>query len=136
MEALTISAANLNVIEESLGTVAKELSGVINNVGDVNRQVNKVEAQVADLNDEIKGLVKEIRETTIVTNARQNIMFNNEQIEKKFGYFDKVRRTTEALLEAIDNSTISVNDLKKLNQELLFHNPNYWLSNALSSITY
>ena len=86
MEALAISAANLNTIEENLGAVAKELSGVINNVSTVNDQVNKVESKVETLNDEVKSLVKEIRETTIITNARQSIMYNNSEIEKKYGF--------------------------------------------------
>lgn len=99
MEALAISAANLNAIEKNLGDVAKELTGVIVNVNDVNDQVNKVEEKVSTLNDEVKNLVKEIRETTIITNARQSIMYNNEQIEKKYGYYDQVRRTTESLID-------------------------------------
>lgn len=135
MEALTISAANLDTIERNLGAVANELSGVINNVSSVNNQVNKVEEQVSTLNDEVKNLVKEIRETTIITNARQSIMYNNAEIEKKYGYYDKVRRTTESLMEAIESSNISVTSLLNLKQDLILHNPNYWLSNALASLT-
>lgn len=135
MEALTISAANLDTIEQNLGAVAKELSGVINNVSSVNSQVNKVETKVATLNDEVKSLVKEIRETTIITNARQSIMYNNSQIEKKYGYYDRVRRTTESLMDAIENSSISIKALEDLKQELILNNPNYWLSNALAALT-
>ena len=135
MEALTISAANLDTIERNLGAVANELSGVINNVSSVNTQVNKVEEQVATLNDEVKNLVKEIRETTIITNARQSIMYNNAEIEKKYGYYDKVRRTTESLMDAIENSNISIASLINLKEELILHNPNYWLANALASLT-
>lgn len=135
MEALTISAANLETIEKNLGAVANELSGVINNVSSVNSQVNKVEEKVASLNDEVKNLVQEIRETTIITNARQSIMYNNSVIEKKYGYYDKVRRTTESLMDAINNSNISVNSLLNLKQDLILNNPNYWLANALASLT-
>lgn len=135
MEALTISAANLDTIERNLGAVANELSGVINNVSSVNTQVNKVEEQVATLNDEVKNLVKEIRETTIITNARQSIMYNNAEIEKQYGYYDKVRRTTESLMDAIENSNISIASLINLKEELILHNPNYWLANALASLT-
>ena len=134
MEALTISAANLDTIEKNLGHVAKELSGVIINVNDVNNQVYKVEEEVKTLNDEVNNLVKEIRETTIITNARQSIMYNNIQIEKKYGYYDQVRRTTESLLEAINNSNINIKALIELKQELILKNPNYWLSNALASL--
>lgn len=135
MEALAISAANLDTIERNLSSVAKELTGVITNVSDVNNQVSKVESQVNTLNNEVQNLVKEIRETTVITNARQSIMYNNSQIDKKFGYYDKVRQTTESLIDAIENSNISVNALINLNQELILHNPNYWLSNALAALS-
>ena len=131
-EALAISAANLDIIEKNLNAVANELSGVMTNVSSVNNQVNNVEAKVESLNDEVKGLVKEIRETTIMTNARQSIMYNNEQIEKRFGYYDSVRRTTEALISAVENSNISKSSLYKLREDLILNNPNYWLTNALA----
>ena len=134
MEALAISAANLDTIEKNLGAVATELSGVINNVNSVNGEINKVENKVNELNDEIKSLVKEIRETTIINNARQNIMFNNDQINKKYGYFDIVRRRVESLIDAVENSAINKDSLVKLREDLLLNNPNYWLSNALSSL--
>ena len=133
-EALAISAANLDVIEKNLGSVATELSGVINNVNDVNNQVTNVENKVDGLNNEVKNLIKEIRETTIITNAKQNIMFNNDQIDKKYGYFDKVRRNVISILDSIDNSNISKESMIKLREELLLNNPNYWLSNALSAL--
>ncbi len=135
MEALTISAANLDVIEKNLGVVANELSGVVNNVNSVNNQVNKVEEKVASLNSEVKGLVKEIRETTIISNARQSIMYNNAEIEKKYGYFDKVRRNTESLLDALLNSNISRKAIINLREEILLSNPRYWLANALAALS-
>ena len=115
-EALAISAANLDVIEKNLGSVATELSGVINNVNDVNNQVTNVENKVDGLNNEVKNLIKEIRETTIITNAKQNIMFNNDQIDKKYGYFDKVRRNVISILDSIDNSNISKESMIKLRE--------------------
>ncbi len=136
METLAISAANLDTIEKNLNMVANELTGVMTNVRGVNAQVNKVESKVEDLNNEVKNLVKEIRETTIITNARQSIMYNNDQIEKKYGYYDNVRRTTESLMDAIENSKINRDSLITLNQELILNNPNYWLSNALASLSY
>ena len=135
MEALAISAANLDTIERNLNSVANELTGVITNVSTVNNQVTKVESKVNHLNNEVQNLVKEIRETTVITNARQAIMYNNDQIEKKYGYYDKVRRTTESLIDAIEHSNISVNALINLNQDLILNNPNYWLSNALASLS-
>lgn len=135
MEALAISAANLNIIEDNLGAVAKELNGVVSNVNYMNNHVAEVETKVESLNNEIQKMMHEIRENTIITNARQSIMYNNQEIEKKFGYFDNVRRVTLSLLDAVKYSSIHQNTLKKLREDILLNNPNYWLTNALASLT-
>lgn len=135
MEALTISAANLNIIEDNLGEVAKELNGVISNVNYMNSHVTEVETKVESLNNEIQNMMKEIRENTIITNARQSIMYNNQIIDKKFGYYDNVRRVTLSLLDAVKYSTIEIKTLRKLREDILLNNPNYWLTNALASLT-
>lgn len=135
MEALTISAANLNTIENNLGEVAKELNGVISNVNYMNDHVSEMENKVESLNSEIQNMMQEIRENTILTNARQSIMNNNQEIEKKFGYYDNVRRTTISMLDAIKYSSVSINTIKKLREDILLNNPNYWLTNALASLS-
>ncbi len=135
MESLAIAEADLNTLENNLDAVAEELSKVVNNVDSVNNQINNIEENVYNLNSEVKGLVKEIQEITILNNARQNIIYNNEQIDKRYGYFDEVRRKTESLLDAINNSNVNKNSLKELRQELILNNPNYWLSNALACLT-
>ena len=134
MEELVISQADLGTIEQNLESVASELSGVVNNVNTFNDQISSIEQNIYSLNDEVKYLMKEIKENTIINNARQNIMYNNEQIEKKYGYFDTVRRTTESMLDAVVNSNIKKSSLLTLREDLLLNNPNYWLSNALAAL--
>ena len=135
MEALAISAANLNIIENNLGEVAKELNGVVSNVNYMNNHVSEVESKVQSLNNEIQNMMQEIRENTIITNARQTIMYNNQEIEKKFGYYDNVRRVTLSIIDAIKFSSIQTDTLKKLREDILLNNPNYWLTNALAALT-
>lgn len=134
MEAYAISSANLDIIEKNLGSVAQELSGVIQNVDSVNAQVNNVNEKVSNLDNEIKNLVKEIRETTFITSARQNIMYNNEQIEKKYGYYDDVRRKALSVISSINSSNVDKNFLVKEVQSAILNNPNYWLTNAYAAL--
>lgn len=136
MEALTISAANLDTIEKNLGYVAQELSGVISNVNNVNSDIQKVEDKVSALDSEVKSLIEEIRQTTIVTNARQSIMYNESQINQKYGHLNQVRRTTVSLLNALDSSEINKDAIINLKNQLLINTPNYWLANALGAICY
>ena len=47
MEALTISQANLNTIENNMQSVATELRGVIEHINEVNNRINNVENKVS-----------------------------------------------------------------------------------------
>ena len=134
MEALAISAANLDVIEKNMTDVAKSLGGVISNVNYVNSHVAEIENKVVGLNDEIKKLVEEIRENSIVSNARQSIIMNNSVLEKKYGYYDSVRRAASSLANSINKSKISKSYLQKIRYDVLLNNPNYWLSNAYAAV--
>jgi len=134
MEALAISAANLDVIEKNMSDVAKSLGGVISNVNYVNSHVAEIENKVVGLNDEIKKLVEDIKENSIVSNARQSIIMNNSILEKKFGYYDTVRRAASSLAFSINKSKISKSYLQKIRYDVLLNNPNYWLSNAYAAV--
>ena len=136
MEALAISAANLDAIESNLDAVAKGLNGIVNNVRDTNSQIFDIENRVETLNKSIDGLINEIRETTVITDARQSIMYNDSIIEKKFGYYDSVRRSTLSLVDAINNSNIDGNALIDLKNKVLLNNPGYWLANALAAVAF
>lgn len=135
MEALAISAANLDAISDNIGAVAENLNGVISNVTDVSNHVEEVDNKVSTLNNKVKDLITEIQENTTITNARQSIMYNNTLIEKKFGYYDNVRRNTISLLDVIENSNISLDAINNLKENLLLNNPNYWLANALAALS-
>ena len=136
MEALTISPANLNIIEENIKNVAKELSGVINEINNVNAKVNNVESNVLNVNNGLNNVVEEIRSNTIVNNARQSILYNNSIIEKKFGYYDILRRKVEAIIENLTNNTLNKSTLNELKKEIAANNPRYWLANASLSVIY
>ncbi len=141
-EPLVISEANLDVIESSLNSMVQGLNGVAANVNAVNQNVNAVTNQVADmgsrvdqLNNDLKNLVREVKDETIITNARQAIMYNNEIIEKKFGYYSEVRRIAEGLIGSVEKSSVKKETLSKLREELIINNPNYWLADALSAVS-
>ena len=94
MDGVTIEKANLDNLENNFDNVAKELTSVADKVSSVNSQISSIDESVNNLTDEVTKLMNEIKETTIINNARQAIMYNNEQIEKKYGYFDILRRKT------------------------------------------
>ena len=134
MEAVAISQANLNTIAQNMEAVAKELNGVINNINDVNNKMNNMDSKILGLNNDVNSIIEEIRSNTIINNARQSIMYNNNIIEKKYGYYDNLRRNIESMLERLDNNILTENEIKNLKNNISMNNPNYWLANASLAI--
>ncbi len=136
MEALTISEANLNALEDNLAELTKGLNAVMANMDNMNNAVNVMENKVGGIDNGLQSVLEEIKSNTILNNARQNIMFNNSIIEKKFGYYDKLRRNVESLIEAVENNSIEKSSLTNLKDNIMMNNPRYWLSNATVALIY
>ena len=100
------------------------------------RWITDNSAKVQNINGEINNVIEEIRSNTIINNARQSIMYNNDIIEKKYGYYDTLRRKVESIIENIENEDIDTSILIKLKEDIITNNPRYWLANTSLSIIY
>lgn len=134
-EAVVLSAANLNTIENNIGHLADNIGQVSLNVVEVDSKVNEVTATVASIEEEIKNFMVEIKGSTIVSNAKQSIMMSQAELEKKFGHYDLVRRKINGILQASDMHALTKENLKNTSEESLINTPNYWLSPALSALS-
>ncbi len=132
--AYVIREANLNTLERNLNYLANNINDVDIRVEDVNEKVNKVNEEIKTINTSIKELISEIRETTILTNAKQSISLAQDEINKKYGHYDKVRRQIGGLFQAIEVGSIDLNSIKTLKEKALVDTPDYWLSSAFVAI--
>lgn len=134
-EALVLSAANLDIIENHLSHLTNNLGKVSLDMSQVDQKVNDVTASVSAIEDEIKAFMVEIKGSTIVSNARQTILLAQGEIEKKYGHYDQVRRQINGILQASDMSALSKDNLKNISEETLINTPNYWLAPALIALS-
>ncbi len=132
--AYAISAANLDVLERNLDYLANNIGEVDVRVEDVNQKVNKVSEEVKTINSNIRDLINEIRETTILTNAKQSISLAQDEINKKYGHYDNIRRKISGLFQAIEVGSIDKKTIKSLKENALVDTPDYWLSSAFVAI--
>jgi hypothetical protein len=133
-EALVLSAANLDIIERNLGSLAENIGAVSLNMEHVDNKVNKVTESVKTIEDEIKKFMVEIRENTVVSNARQTIMMDQDELNKKYGHYDALRRKVNGLFQATDINAIKKSTIENLSQEVMINTPDYWLAPALVAI--
>lgn len=141
MSTLAISAANLNVLEENLNTLANNVGSVYQSVNNVTGHVNEIDGKVTNvtenvknLEEEIKSFMMEIRENSIVGNARQTILMDQNELNKKFGHYDEIRRRIGGILQSTDLNAIKKSTMQNIGEETLLNTPNYYLAPALVAL--
>ena len=121
-------------VADGMGAMAETVSNVSNYVSMVDSKVGSVTTEVNSLSRKIDNFMASIEGTTAVTNAKQSLMLANQELDKKYRYYDIVRKQTTGTLQAVDLNTIRPETLTKLAEDIILRTPNYWLGRAYISI--
>lgn len=104
-----ISSANLSAIESglrainnNLGTLNDNLEVIDNNVDRVNDNVKVVYDEVGALARDFHNFVQIQIRANALSKAQQRVIQIRQEMEKRFGHYDIVRRTTTGILQADD----------------------------------
>ena len=121
-------------VADGMGAMAETVSNVSNYVSMVDSKVGSVTSEVNSLSRKIDTFMASIEGTTAVTNAKQSLMLANQELDKKYRYYDIVRKQTTGTLQAVDLNTIRPETLTKLAEDIVLRTPNYWLGRAYIAI--
>ncbi len=122
-------------VANSVGTMAKSVNAVTGYVSTVNEKVNNVSNEVSTLAEKMENFMKNIEGTTAVTNAKQSIVLSNQELDKKFRYYDEVRRQVTGLLQSVDLAVVRRETITKMAEEVVLKTPNYWLGRCFVALT-
>lgn len=150
-----VSYANLRSIERSLDNVSRSLDNVFDNINDLNNRigsvddhvemvygkVNYVEQSVAVVSSELNQLAKDFHDFAMMqihannlSKAQQKIIIIRQELEKRFGHYDVVRRTTTGILQADDLGIVKKSTITNATEEIMIQTPGYWLAPCLVSL--
>ena len=142
MAEYSISSANLNTIESNLHTMARNIEILANSVDSVTGKVNTVDNKVNylasslnQLTEEFRLFVDESKRIAILSDAKQNVVMLEQEIEKEYGYYDKVRRHTVGIIQATDINVVRKETISNATEELMISAPRYWLAPALIALS-
>ena len=122
-------------VADSMGMVAQTVSNVTNYVSMVDSKVGNVTSEVTSLREKIDDFMMKMEGTTAVTNAKQSLVLANQELDKKFRYYEVVRKQTTGVLQAVDLKSISKESLMKMAEEVVLKTPNYWLGRSFIALT-
>ena len=129
-----ISAANLRYIENSLGSIHRDLEVIDSGVGTVNENVKVVYDQIGQLAQDFHSFVQMQMQANAKANSQQRLIQIRQELEKRFGHYDKVRRTTTGILQADDLGIVKRDTISTATEELMISTPGYWLAPCLVAL--
>ena len=142
MGTLAISSANLDTLEnnilvlnDNINSVAGDIININGQINTVNSEVNNMKATVTSLEEEIRNFMAEIRGTTVVANAQNDILLKENDLSKKYGKHDTIRDNILGLISSINMNLVSKKTLKTETEKVLMVAPNYFLSYALIALS-
>lgn len=130
----TISAANLSIIENNLRTIYQNLEAVNDGVGSVNDNVKIVYDEVGALAREFRDFVQMQIKANAKSNSQQRLIQIRQEMEKRFGHYDVVRRTTTGILQADDLGIVKKDTISTATEEMMLSTPGYWLAPCLVAL--
>ncbi len=124
---LTRIANNLGVIHDDLGTIDKR-------VGTVNDNVKVVYDEIGSLARDFHSFVMQQQMANRLNQAETRLVKIRQELEKKYGHYDIVRRTTTGILQADDLGIVKKDTISNATEELMISTPGYWLAPCLVAL--
>lgn len=129
-----IEQADLRTIEHNLGAIHNDLQTLDSNVGAVNSNMKVVYDEIGSLAKEFHDFVSVQQRANRLNQAETRLVKIRQELEKKYGHYDIVRRTTTGILQADDIGIVKKDTISNATEELMISTPGYWLAPCLVAL--
>lgn len=129
---------NLTPIIRAVQDVGLELSqqigAVDGRVGGVAKDLSLTSEQLRQLRKEFEAFVGQAARTAAVQQSETRVGNLRAELDRQFGHYALVRRTSVGLLQAFDVGNVSKAVTAQISEELMLQTPRYWLAPALVAL--
>ena len=137
---------NLKVINKNVSAVsallAEEMEAVRQGLGQVEGQVQVVSQLATDTKNELAQLIDKfdvfVRSNEMsheLTQAKADIIELAQRLEKEYGHYDKVRKLTSGILQAVDLKLVREKTVVAATEVAMLNTPRYWLAPGLIALS-
>lgn len=130
-----------NEMRIAMVAMGEEFARVHSHIDDVNKEVLKNGQDILDTRKDLitftirfEAFVSQIEKENNLTHAQGEVVILNQEIEKKFGLYDKVRKVLLGILQSVDTGLVSKNSITCATEKLMLGTPRYWLTPSLIAI--
>jgi hypothetical protein len=120
--------------QEVVHALGSQIDGVRHQVGSVSHDVNETRTELANLRAEFEAFVDEAGRVAHVQQSQVKVVDLKAQLDREYGHYSVVRRTSTGLLQAFDVGNVSDAVATAIAEELMLQSPRYWLAPALVAL--
>ncbi|MFC2578063.1 MAG: hypothetical protein ACFNQH_03295, partial [Veillonella parvula] len=135
MDYISNSKSSISGLDQALGNIN-------NNIIITNDNVLAASDTIRSAHDELLAVAKRLDEFVFyqmrqnrLAQARTELIKIRQEIEKQFGHYDSVRRTTQGILQSNDIGLVRKNTIETATEELMIQTPGYWLAPCLVALS-
>lgn len=125
---------NLGAIENDLGVIHGAIQTLDSNVDDVKNNVKIVYSELGQLAKDFHDYVRKQQLANRMQLAETRLVKIRQELQKKYGHYDNVRRMTTGILQADDLGIVRTDTISSATEEVMITTPNYWLSPCLVAL--
>lgn len=130
-----ISRADLSTIERNLSEIAGGLSSLDVRLGSVSHDVDRIQDDLSSLISEFDTYVRRQELDNNKQVAHTELIRVRQELDKKYGHYDSVRRMTTGILQASDLAIVRTDTIKTATEETMLLAPGYWLAPCLVALS-
>lgn len=124
-------AAEVGAVLVKLNRIEDRVDTVDGNVGRVATDLQTTRSELLALRDEFQTFIVQAERTANVQRS-ETVLGNVEAaLERDFGHYNVVRRTSIGMLQAFDIGNVSNKTVQQVSEELMIQSPRYWLAPAI-----
>ena len=123
----------LDEIQSAMAT-RSDVDQVSSMVTEVSGTLRSTQDQLAELQRQFAEYVQQARRTAAVQRAETKLGTLKADLEREYGHYKVVRRSSIGLLQAFDIGNVSESTAGPASEELMIQTPRYWLAPALVAL--
>lgn len=125
-------------VVREINSVGKQLSSQLSDVdlkvGSVATDLSVTKDELQSLRAEFDDFVRTHERTRLVQLAETRVGTLKADLQREYGHYDVVRRTSVGILQAFDIGNVRNKTVHEISEELMIQTPKYWLAPALVAL--
>ena len=124
----------MTAIEAEFSSLHREIATVENKVEGSNSRIMALAKDMNIFKQEFLNFVEITERKDNVTHAQGQVIILNQEIEKQYGLYDRVRKVLLGILQSVDTGLVSKNVIVNSTEKLMLSTPRYWLTPSLIAV--